>query len=187
MRKHLLVAACLGLTGFVYADEAKLLEEARTIPGIMAPKLLTVLTEEIAKSGHPEAISVCREKSPQMAKALSEQTGWAIRRVSLKNRNAKAIPDTWERTTLEDFDRRQAAGENPAQIDKGEVVTIDGQKVYRYMKALPVQEICLNCHGKPDAIPADVQARLKTLYPEDLATGYSLKQIRGAITIKKPL
>ena len=40
-----------------------------------------------------------------MAKTASEQTGWAIRRVSLKNRNPKAVPDAWERETLEEFDR----------------------------------------------------------------------------------
>jgi hypothetical protein len=31
-----------------------------------------------------------------MAAAASQNTGWAIRRVSLKNRNPKAVPDAWE-------------------------------------------------------------------------------------------
>lgn len=171
----------------VAADEAKLLEEARGIPAKMVPRLLEVLNEEIDKGGHAQAISVCREKAPNMAKALSEQTGWQIRRVSLKNRNPKAVPDEWEAAVLQEFERRLAAGENPASIDKGEVVSVDGQKMYRYMKALPTQELCLNCHGTPDKIKPEVQARLKELYPEDKAVGYGLKQLRGAITAKKPL
>lgn len=188
MKKRLITLATLSLfTAPALADEAKLLEEARGIPAKMVPKLLEVLNAEIDKAGHANAISVCREKAPVMAKGLSEQTGWGIRRVSLKNRNPKATPDAWEQAVLEDFERRLAAGENPITMDKAEVVTVDGQKMYRYMKALPTQELCLNCHGTPDKISPEVQAKLKELYPDDKATGYGLKQIRGAITAKKPI
>lgn len=188
MNKTLTALAVLAaVSAPVFADEAKLLEEARTIPAKMVPKLLDVLNDEIDKAGHAGAISVCREKAPAMAKALSEQTGWAIRRVSLKNRNPKAVPDAWEQSVLEDFDRRLAAGEKAITLEKSEVVTVDGQKLFRYMKALPTQELCLNCHGTSDKIKPDVEAKLKELYPDDKATGYGLGQIRGAITIKKPL
>lgn len=188
MKKRLIALVCVGGFAMVAsADEAKLLEEARGIPAKMVPKLLEVLTEEIGKGGHVGAITVCRDKAPMMAKVLSEQTGWAIRRVSNKNRNPKAVPDAWESAVLNDFERRLAAGENPTQIDKMEVVTVDGQKTVRYMKALPTQELCLSCHGTPDRVPTEVQTKLKELYPEDKATGYGLKQIRGAITAKKPI
>jgi len=53
------------------------------------------------------------------------------------------------------------------------------------MKALPTQDLCLNCHGTPDRFDASVQAKLKELYPDDKAVGYQTEQIRGAITIKK--
>ncbi len=174
-------------TPVLAADEAALLDEARKVAVAIPPKLLEVLDEEIRKGGPENAIAVCREKAPQMAKAASEQSGWAIRRVSLKNRNPKAVPDAWERAVLEDFDRRLAAGEKPTGIEKGEVVTVDGQKMYRYMKALPTQDLCLQCHGTPDRVSPATQAKLKELYPEDKAVGYGLGQIRGAITLKKPL
>jgi len=67
------------------------------------------------------------------------------------------------------------------------VVSIEGQSTARYMQALPTQELCLNCHGTPDKVSADVQAKLKELYPDDKATGYGLKQLRGAITARKTL
>jgi hypothetical protein len=169
------------------AAEDAMLAEARSVATAIPPKLLEVLATEIAKGGPESAISVCREKAPAMAKAASEKTGWAIRRVSLKNRNPKAVPDAWERAVLEDFDRRAAAGEKPAELEKGETVMIDGQPVYRYMKALPTQELCVQCHGSADKITPAVQARLKELYPDDKATGFGIGAIRGAITIKKPL
>ncbi|MEW5782363.1 MAG: Tll0287-like domain-containing protein [Pseudomonadota bacterium] len=183
----MLLAAGLAIAGGVRADEAQLLQEARGIPAKMVPKLLEVLQDEIDKSGHAGAISVCREKAPEMAKNLSAQLGWQIRRVSLKNRNPKAVPDAWERATLEDFERRLAAGEKPTGIDKGEIVEENGQKFYRYMKALPTQDLCLNCHGTPERLAPGVAEKLKELYPGDKAVGYSSAQIRGAITAKKPL
>lgn len=187
-KSHLIVLVCLGSFGLSsLADEAKLLEEARTIPGKMVPRLLQVLGEEIDKGGYTGAIGVCRDKAPQMAKALSEQVGWSIRRVSLRNRNPKAVPDAWERGVLEEFEKRLAAGEDPAKIDKMEILTIDGRQTARYMKALPTQEICLNCHGAPEKISAEVQIKLKELYPEDQATGYGMKQLRGAITASRGL
>lgn len=170
-----------------FADEAKLLEEARGVSSAIPPKLLSVLDEEIKKGGPEGAIGVCREKAPAMAKAASEKSGWAIRRVSLKNRNPKAVPDAWEEAVLKDFDKRAAAGEKPTSLEKGEVVMDGDKKMYRYMKALPTQDLCLNCHGTPDRVSPAVQAKLKELYPADKAVGYHAAEIRGAITIKKPL
>lgn len=170
-----------------FANDDKMLSEARNVASGIPPKLLNVLDEEIKKGGPEGAIGVCREKAPAMAKAASEQTGWAIRRVSLKNRNPKAVPDAWEEAVLKDFDKRAAAGEKPTGLEKGEVVMDGDKKMYRYMKALPTQDLCLQCHGTSDRVSPAVQAKLKELYPNDKAVGYSAAEIRGAITLKKPL
>jgi hypothetical protein len=177
----------LAIAAHAFAGEDKMLDEARNVASSIPPKLLAVLEEEIKKGGPEGAIAVCREKAPAMAKAASEQTGWAIRRVSLKNRNPKAVPDAWEEAVLKDFERRAAAGEKPTGLEKGEVVTVDGVRMYRYMKALPTQDLCLQCHGTPERLSPAVQAKLKELYPNDKAVGYGPAEIRGAITIKKPL
>ncbi len=170
-----------------FADEAKLLDEARGVATSVPPKLLAVLQEEIAKGGPEGAIDVCRDKAPQLAKEVSEKTGWNVRRDSLKNRNPKAVPDAWEQAVLQDFDRRAAAGENPATLEKGEVVVDNGVKVYRYIKALPVQPLCLNCHGAPENMSQATKAKLAERYPNDKGTGYAVGQIRGAMTIRRPI
>jgi hypothetical protein len=170
-----------------FADDGARLAEARQVAGAVPPKLLAVLSEQIAKGGPESAIAVCQEKAPQMAKAASEQSGWAIRRVSLKNRNPKAVPDAWERAALEDFDRRAAAGESPATLEKWEVVSIGERKEYRFMKALPTQPLCLSCHGPAEQLSPAVNAQLKALYPQDLGVGYAVGQIRGAMTLRRPM
>ena len=169
------------------ADEAPGLLEARKVASAVPPKLLEVLGAQIAKDGPASAVGVCHEKAPQMARTASEKSGWAIRRVSLRVRNPKALPDPWEQAALEDFDRRAAAGESPVTLEKYVEIDTAGQKEARYMKALPVQQVCLACHGASETIAPEVSERLRTLYPADQATGYTLGQIRGAITLRRVL
>ena len=176
-------AAIAAAPGFAADDP--LLAEARGVASAIPPKLLTVLQEEIQKGGAEGAIGVCREKAPAMAKAASEQTGWAIRRVSLKNRNPKAVPDAWELAALQEFDRRLAAQEPASKLEKSELTQEGGQNVQRYIRALPTAKLCLECHGSAEQISPAVAARIKALYPADLATGYSVGQLRGAITLRR--
>ncbi len=185
MHRTFAVALLLAALPAAAAEEAWV-AEARTVAGSVPPKLLEMLTAEIAKGGPEGAIAVCRDKAPQIAKAASAETGWSIRRVSLRNRNPKAVPDAWERAALEDFDRRAAAGEAPATLERFEVVSEGGQRVYRYMRALPTQALCVNCHGPRDQLSQAVIEQLRQLYPDDKATGYKPGDIRGAITIRKP-
>ncbi len=186
MRKYLMAALFAAAFPATAADPAWV-GEARGVAGSVPPKLLAMLVDEIAMGGPESAIAVCSEKAPQMAKAASEATGWSIRRVSLRNRNPKATPDAWERAALEDFDRCAAAGEAPPTLEKFELVREGDRSVYRYMKALPVQELCVACHGPADRLSPAVTKELKAKYPDDKATGYTPGQIRGAVTIRKPL
>ncbi|MDA8259608.1 MAG: DUF3365 domain-containing protein [Betaproteobacteria bacterium] len=72
-------------------------------------------------------------------------------------------------------------------MEKAEIVSEGGKRTLRYMKALPTQGLCLNCHGGPDKITGEIKARLTELYPADKAVGYSEGQIRGALTVKRVL
>lgn len=183
-----LFATTLALTALhAVANDAALIEETKKTALGIPPKLLQMVQEEINKGSYDGAIAACNDKAPKMAAAASQSTGWAIRRVSLKNRNPKAVPDAWEQAVLEDFDRRRAAGDSPANMEKAEIVAEGDKRTLRYMKALPTQGVCLNCHGTEDKIDPKVKVRLTELYPNDKATGYSEGQIRGALTVKRPL
>ena len=162
-------------------------DEARKVAMAVPPKLLAVLQQEIDRSGPEGAVAVCQEQAPVMARNASAASGWAIRRVSLRNRNPKAVPDAWERAALQDFDRRVAAHEPPARLELAEVTQENGVAVQRYIRALPTVGLCLQCHGTPAQVSPAVAARLQALYPGDLATGYGPGQVRGAITLRKPL
>jgi hypothetical protein len=169
------------------APEPAWVQAARSSATAVPPKLLAALNTAIQASGPADAIDVCKEMAPRMARAASEQSGWQIKRVSLGNRNPKAVPDAWERQVLEDFDRSQKAGADPAKLERWEVVTENHQAVRRYMRALPTQALCIQCHGTPEQLGAGVAERLKQRYPQDRATGYTIGQIRGAMTLRQPV
>lgn len=159
--------------------------QARQVSQTVPPRLLSVLQEEIARGGPEGAVQVCRDKAPELAREASAQTGWSIRRVSLRQRNPKAVPDDWERDALLDFDRRHAAKEPAASLERAAVVQDKGQTVQRYIRALPTVDLCLNCHGSAERLSPAVKARLATLYPGDRAVGYQAGEIRGAITLQR--
>ena len=53
--------------------------------------------------------------------------------------------------------------------------------------ALPVAEVCLTCHGPSDLLADDLKAALSKDYPLDRATGYAAGEVRGALTVTRPL
>jgi hypothetical protein len=55
------------------------------------------------------------------------------------------------------------------------------------MKGIVLQSGCTACHGSVDVIDATVKARLAEEYPHDQATGYVAGQVRGGVSIKRPL
>lgn len=169
------------------AVTSKYLDESRSTAMEFRKKLMGVQKAQLENVGAENAIPVCKVIAPAMAAEYSND-GREFKRVSLKARNlVQGAPDAWEKEVLELFDKAQREG-NP--VDNMETSTVskdaDG-RWFRYMKAIPTQAQCLQCHGKPADISAGMKALLAKEYPEDKAIGYSAGEIRGAISIKRKL
>ena len=164
------------------AQRAELEAEASALAAEFVGRLKPQLKQAMQAGGPVNAIDVCSHQAPKIADALSAESGWMVKRVSLQARNAsRALPDTWETDVLKEFDRRQAAGENPASIKYSEST----DSSYRYMQAQGAQGLCLVCHG--ENIAPEVRQTLDQYYPDDVAVGYSQGQVRGAISLSKTL
>lgn len=138
------------------------------------------------KAGGPtNAIAVCQDKAPAIAQNLSEKHDWEVARTSLKPRNQSNAPDAWETNVLKEFEKRKDKGEDVKTMAHYEVVENNSEKTFRFMKAIPTGEVCLQCHGSN--IDPKVKAKLQEAYPEDKATGYKLGDVRGAFTITQPM
>lgn len=187
MQKMVLIVLALNTAmGIAIAGEpAPVVAEARGLVKEFSTSLQGQLQTAMKEGGPVTAIQVCNVQAPAIARNLAYQSGWEVKRTSLKLRNSANRPDAWETKVLQAFEARKAAAEDVTAMEYSEVVEADGSKTFRYMKAIPTGELCLMCHGSE--INPEVQKELKRSYPGDQATGYEPGAIRGAFTLSKPL
>ncbi|OOZ37741.1 Tll0287-like domain-containing protein [Solemya velesiana gill symbiont] len=179
-------AICAIFSGNAIADQMMdNTAEARGIVKSFLKNLKGELQKGMKSGGPVNAIEVCNTKAPGIARDASQNSGWDVARTSLKLRNPSNKPDTWELKALNDFEARKAAGEDPTKMEHTEVVEVNGQKTFRYMKAIPTGDVCLHCHGT--AIKEPVVKKLDMLYPADKARGFNKGDLRGAFTLSKTL
>ncbi len=173
--------ATIGSSLLALPETEDLKQEAIAIVKQFAGTLKPELKHALQEGGPTMAVEVCSIKAPIIAQNLAAESGWEVKRVSLKPRNPNATPDAWETAALQALAERQAHNDGSDSLVYAEL----SEHEFRLMKAQPVEQICLTCHGTE--IDADVSEALKKFYPEDHATGYSLDDIRGAISLTKPL
>lgn len=159
-------------------------EQAVAIANQLIDKLLgdlkARLTAAMEQGGPAAAIEVCTTEAQRITAAVPEIAGGEVEarvgRSSLKLRNPTNKAPDWVERWLE------AQGERPAEGLKAPVAvaTMDGKRIARVIRPIAIQGMCLTCHGPTLMIPPDVQAVLKTRYPDDQATGYALGALRGA-------
>lgn len=189
LKQYSVFLILLAVNGHVSADELvnNHIEASRKVANDFMQGLSKILKEQLALSGVNGVINVCKQVAPAMAKAASSSQV-VVTRVSLKYRNpSMGVPDHWEAEKLANFDRLQLEGKPANEMEVAEVTTVSGQRWMRYMKAIPTQAMCLQCHGKTDDIKPSAKALLQQLYPNDQAIGYAVGQVRGAISIKTML
>lgn len=163
------------------ADEP--VNQARQLIKQFGSSLKGELISTMKKEGPVKAIEICNLRAPQIAAEVAAHSGWEVGRSSLRLRSADNQPDAWEMKVLKGFEARKDAGEDPGSIDYSETVQMNGQKTFRYMKAIPTEKACLTCHGT--TVDPAIESRLQDLYPNDQARGYKEGDIRGAFTLSK--
>jgi len=155
----------------------------------VSKKLLKTLKGELKKaiSKSPyDAIEVCNKKALKLTKNIEKEVnhGIKIKRTSLKYRNPANKPDIYEKEALEKLEKLFKEGKSPKYLIQK--VEENGKVYYRYYKPLKIQSVCLMCHGKPENMDNKLSAKIKSLYPEDKATGYKIGDFRGVVRISIP-
>ena len=191
MKRHVLAIVVLAGLSAAHAapDDSmrKAIEESRIVASQVSRELRNQLVKEMQISGPLRSMVVCKFTCPEILSRPSRKTGWRISAVSLKPRNpATGTPDEWEQRVLIDFDRRAAKGEPADALEFSEVVTQPMGRFLRYAKSMPVEPMCLRCHGSPIAIPDAVKAQLNADYPFDKAVDFTAGQVYGIVSIKRP-
>jgi len=137
------------------------------------------------KAGGPvQAFNFCATEAYPLTDGVNSQldSGVSVKRISLKYRNPANAPQKEEVAILKALESLKA---NKAILPPFIVQRVS-KDTYKYYKPLSIHKgICLKCHG--DISNKKVAQLIKTNYPNDLATGYKMHDLRGAIvvTIKK--
>ena len=161
-------------------DIEALKTEAAEIVASFAQELQGALMTAMKEGGPVNAIDICNEKAPEIAASAAAASGWSVARSSHRLRNPENAPDAYTAAAI----AREAAGEPAKGLARAEIVEEGGRQVFRFVKAIPTGQPCLNCHGGEDVKP-EVVAKLAELYPDDAARGFSVDQMRGVFTLSK--
>ncbi|NND55078.1 MAG: DUF3365 domain-containing protein, partial [Gammaproteobacteria bacterium] len=73
-----------------------LLLDSRELVKEFGAALQSELKHGLTEGGPVDAISVCKDKAPQIASELSRRSGAKVRRTSLRHRNPANAPEPWE-------------------------------------------------------------------------------------------
>ncbi len=167
-------------------DQAQLKTEAKEVIQSLAKHLGGELKKAAKSGGLPAAIEVCNTQAAPITAQVAKDSGWQVARTSLKLRNPSNTPDAWEKVVLEKFSQQASKGANLKTLAYSEVLTDNhGNKTFRMMKAIPVGEKCLACHGSQ--LKPGISQKLSQLYPSDNAQGFKAGDLRGAFTLQKAL
>jgi len=148
-----------------------------------AGALQTELKAAMKAGGPVTAIAVCNTRAMPITSRVAEKHGMQLSRVSLKNRNPHNAANSWQAAVLAEFENKRLSGTDSGQLGWTETVDVGGGREFRFMKAIPTGDICLRCHGTE--LAPDITRVLNELYPDDLATGYSRGDIRGAFVVTR--
>ncbi len=143
--------------------------------------LSSQLKAALQEGGPTHAISFCNERALPLTDSLSKHYGVQIKRVSNKYRNPANKANEYE----------------VELIDKYAVRSLDGQELlpdlfYQESSVVayyPIQMggLCLTCHGAEGTeVTAEVGEALAKHYPNDLAKGYAVGDIRGLWAVEMP-
>jgi len=180
--------AILFVSNAASADSTLMKKEAVETTKAFVTQLGGTMKKEMKAGGPLAAVKVCSELAPQITAKISREKGWKVTRVGTRVRNPMlGMPDTWEQQVLSKFSKRASKGEGFDKMAYAEIVEEPDGKYFRFMKAIGVKGQCLACHGDTGQMNAEVKKLLKERYPHDKATGYKVGDLRGAVSIKRPL
>ncbi len=142
------------------------------------------LQHALQTGGVENAVEFCKLNAMPLVDSLSNQFDVVIKRVSLKARNPDDKPNYLEKELLEAY-----AFQWKDSIPLKPNVQALEENRYLFTKPILVENaLCLSCHGTyNNGLLKETDDFIKSKYPDDLATGYQIGDLRGiwSITISK--
>jgi hypothetical protein len=153
------------------------LQKGGEIVNLTQSELLKNVTHAMKTGGPGYAVDFCNMRAMHLKDSLSRMNNCEIRRIALKYRNPLDMPQT--KTEKDQLYQYQDAVQKGDSI-KPEVYLFDDRIEY-YQPIIIDKGTCLVCHGNPGTqITEETFEKIKARYPNDLATGFTMNDFRGA-------
>lgn len=155
-------------------------EIGRTVLKTSFLTLTGEVTKAMKEGGVPHAVSYCNLKAYPLVDSLSEHFNVSIKRVAEKYRNPNNAMRLFEQELFQAYNTKN---ENKESIM--DQVVLSSDNYLEYYAPIILSQPCLACHGNigTDIREEDYQL-IKSLYPEDLATGFTPGDLRGMWRIR---
>lgn len=176
----LALASTLLLAEPLTQEEA--VQKGNNVSAALVQKLGGELKVQMQAGGPLGALHFCSQNALVITDQVAQESGTAIKRVSLQNRNPVNAASAEEQVVLNEWSKVQRTRQPlPAYAIKP--LTEGG---YTYYKPITINnETCLKCHGDI-AADSSLGKAIKSIYADDKATGYGLGDLRGMIVITLP-
>ena len=176
MRIFLSIILLLNST-FLYSDN-EFKDDSNELIQHLAQNLKQTLVNAIKNKGLVGALEQCNIEAPIISQDLSTKN-LKVRRIASKNRNPENKATLEQEQVLKFFEQEISLGKSPKNLYK----VVKTQDSMQYLKPIVMAKVCLACHGSN--ISGELKAKIKKLYPNDLATGFEEGSLRGAFLVEK--
>lgn len=156
-----------------YSDKGK--EIAQASFNALSEKL----TEQMKIGGTEKAIPFCNIEAMPITQQMSEKYNVTVKRTSDKLRNQENEPTERELEIIDNFNKLIS---NKQEIKP--IVEMDSDNNKHFYAPIILKTNCLVCHGKVgELVTVKTDSIIKSLYPNDKATGYGEGDLRGIWSI----
>ncbi len=157
------------------------LEQGRMIRKASFEALSSEVKAAMESGGVEKAVSYCNIQANPLVDSLSRVYDAEVSRTSFHFRNPENRPTQREEPLLVAYKQDLLAGKDL----KDTVIYYDDGVTAYYSPIVIESPLCLTCHGQPGSTLSTGNAEfIRTLYPEDRATGFQMGDLRGMWTIK---
>ena len=137
------------------------------------------LMKHMKEGGPQQAIPFCNAAANPLTEGVAKEYNVAIKRTSHKIRNEENSPNTKEEEILNQY---------LASLSKGEklkpIISKDKDGKVHFYAPMILEAKCMACHGTVGKeVTVKTDSLIKSLYPNDKATGFNIGDLRGIVNI----
>lgn len=138
------------------------------------------LISQMQQGGPSQALPFCNVQAIPLTEIIATQEKVQLKRVSRMYRNSANKPNATELHVISDYESDLLRGKKLAPVL---ISSPEGKP--QFFAPIFINKKCLACHGVIHSqVSKKTDSLIKALYPNDLATGYKVGDLRGIWSVQ---